>query len=405
MIMRLKHILGLSLTLGFCLISTQVQALPAFARSTSLSCSSCHSAFPALNAEGRLFKANGYRLSTVSVDGKTSDFSKDISKLPIAAAIVSRPLIVNDPGGSADTSTEIRAIHEAELYVAGVLYKNISGFMEYEAEGEDGFGSLLSTAALNYDINDAVHIQFANAPSFFADPYDTLSDARRLTVEHYNITDDTFTDNGDNGGKFRHSRQQVSLFGRFAGNKLFYNLGVGGLTDDNIGSESRVMFARLAFDVTPSVMIGGFGMNGTCKITMDQAFGSCDAGAVTATQDRDFTRAGLDVQADIGQTRLTAVYMNVSDDVVNSGTSVDNTDYYVQGVYYGKVSGKQLVPLVRFQSSENNDGKDTTERLIAGITYYLQENFKATLELGNDTSVPTGDNKTKSAIVQLEAIF
>jgi len=406
--MKLKNIFLLTGAITALLLSINAEAIPAFARTKHLPCSSCHTAYPALNSFGRNFKTNGYRINSISNDQAEtleSDFSKGVDKLPIAMSVISRPFINNDPGGSASSTTEIRAIHEAEIFVGGVFYQKLSGFVEYEAEGEDGFGAVLGGAALNYDAADALHIQFAYGPSFFADPYDTLSDQRKLSVEHYNITNDTFTDNADNGGKLRHSRQQVSLFGRFLNNKLFYNVGVGGLTEDNIGSQSKVFFGRLAYDVMPNVMIGTFSMSGKCKINMTADFATCDVGSTVATQDRGFTRTGIDLQADINNFRLTTVFMTVSDDVINSNQSVDNTDNYIQGVYYGMASGKQLVPLLRYQSSENNNGNDTTNRLIAGLTYYLQDNFKATVEIGKDTSVPTGSDKSTSTLVQLEAVF
>ena len=39
-----------------------VGAVPSFARRHKMSCSTCHTVFPALNAYGRLFRAKGYRL-------------------------------------------------------------------------------------------------------------------------------------------------------------------------------------------------------------------------------------------------------------------------------------------------------------------------------------------------------
>jgi hypothetical protein len=406
--MENKHVLIMLSALITLVVSMQAEAIPAFARTKHMPCSSCHTAFPALNEFGRNFKTNGYRVNPISMDKADtmeSDFSKGVDKLPIAVSIISRPYINNDPGGSADSTTEIRAIHEAEIFVGGVFYQKLSGFMEYEAEGEDGFGSVLGSTALNYDASDSVHLQVAYASSFFADPYDTLADHRKLTSEHYNITNDAFTDNADNGEKLRHPRQQVSLFGRVANNKLFYNVGIGGLTGDNIASQSMVTFARLAFDVMPTVMVGTFGMNGTCKTDMTADFATCDVGATTATKDRDFSRVGLDFQADVNKFRLTGVYMSVSDDVINSNQSVSNKDYYLQAVYFGKANAKAIVPLLRYQSSENNDGNDETTRVIAGVSYFLQDNFKAIAEVGKDTTVPTGSDKSSNVVIQLEAAF
>jgi len=61
--------------------------------------------------------------------------------------------------------------------------------------------------------------------------------------------------------------------------------------------------------------------------------------------------------------------------------------------------------LLRYQSSENNDGKDETKRIIAGVSYYLQDNFKALAEVGKDTDVPSGSDESTSVVVQLEAAF
>ena len=408
--MEVRRIVVFLSTIFILFVSVQAEAIPAFARTKHMPCSSCHSAYPSLNAFGRDFKTNGYRVSPVSMDKADtmeSDFSKGVDKLPIAVSIISRPYISNDPGGSADQTTEIRAIHEAEIFVGGVFYQKLSGFMEYEAEGEDGFGAVLGSTVLNYDAADAAHVQLAYAPSFFADPYDTLSDMRKLSSEHYNITNDTFYDNADNGGKFRHSRQQVSVFGRVANNKLFYDVGIGGLTEDNVGNQSRVTFARVAFDVMPTVMVGAFGMNGTCKTDMVSDFATCDgadSGAV-ATKDRDFSRVGFDFQADVNQFRFTGVYMTVNDDVVNTNKSVSNNDYYLQAVYYGNAGNHPIVPMVRYQSSENNDGHDETKRVIAGVSYYLQDNFKAIAEVAKDTDVPSGSDESTDVVVELQAAF
>ncbi|HHL45758.1 MAG TPA: hypothetical protein ENJ24_04235, partial [Gammaproteobacteria bacterium] len=52
------------------------EAIPAFSRQTSQSCSSCHSQhFPTLNAFGRMFKANGYTM----VAGQKTVEGKDVS--------------------------------------------------------------------------------------------------------------------------------------------------------------------------------------------------------------------------------------------------------------------------------------------------------------------------------------
>ena len=52
------------------------EAIPAFARKTNMACSTCHSAWPALNAFGRQYKEHGYRLGHLEPPAKT--ISKDL---------------------------------------------------------------------------------------------------------------------------------------------------------------------------------------------------------------------------------------------------------------------------------------------------------------------------------------
>ena len=44
-------------------LSTPAWAIPAFARNTGMSCSSCHDAWPRLNDFGELYRDRGYRVA------------------------------------------------------------------------------------------------------------------------------------------------------------------------------------------------------------------------------------------------------------------------------------------------------------------------------------------------------
>lgn len=386
----------ISCTLVLLLANLQVQATPAFARSNELACAACHTAYPALNEFGREFKTHGYRLMDASKGEKTTDFKiQDFGNFPIGAAIISRPYVKDNPGNS-----EIRAVHELELFMGGVLYKNLSGFMEVEAEGEDGFGNVLGVTALNYDFNDAFHVQVAYAPTFFADPYSTLSSSRRLTAAHYNVLNDKFG-HADNGDKLRHSRQQVSIFGRLANNKLFYNLGFGGLTGDNIGNQSSVGFARIAYEITPNIMIGVFDVDGSCDTQTESDFADCSG----STNSRDFSRVGFDTQIDMGLFRFTGVYLKAKDDYVDNMGTESNQDSYAQLVYFGKSGENSIVPLIRFQTSQVNDGNDETKRLTVGLSYYIYQNLKGSIEYSDDTSTPNGIEGSSNLTLQFMAAF
>jgi len=373
------------------LVSTNASALPAFARKNNIQCSACHSTYPELTQMGRNFKEAGYRFPNSDVgDTKVSDKLQFDKNFPMSLALIARPYTDSKQG-----ETEIRAIHEGEIYAAGEIYKNISGMLEVESEGEDGFGLVLSMAHITYNYNTAVNFQTGYGPTLMADPYDTYADMRRLTASHYALLDQPFGGADNNDGILRHSRQQFSLFGRPT-DKLFYNAGVGGLTEDMVGSDSHVVFGRVAFDIKPNMMVGAMLLDGTCKLS------DC----TTATSARDFSRVAIDGQFDLDQNiRLTAVYMQAKDDL-DAGGSESNNSYYVQGSYRVLQNGRPtLVPLVRLENFEVNDGGDSYSLITLNVTYYLDENVKAFVEYQDLYDKPSGVPSDNATTIQLEVVF
>ncbi|BBN59871.1 hypothetical protein [Hydrogenovibrio marinus] len=364
-------------------------ATPAFARMEHETCEECHTAYPALNATGRLYKMNGYSFNNMmrgrgfgmNKMANESQFESMMKQFPIAAAITSRPYDKKKSG-----KKEIRAIHEVEL-LAGGNFNKVFTYIDIEAEGEDGFGLTTEATSLGYTINPHLHLEAAYAPSFFSDPYDTLSNMRRLSVSNYNVLESSFS---GVDGQLRHPRQQFSIFGRLA-RRLFYDATVGGLTEDKTGQDSTVYLGRLALDITPRLMVGTFGVSGRSEISSTNN---------KSSQARNFDRFGFDTQADILQVRLTGVYMRAHDQYATSKAKESNVDDYVQAVYFS--SNRHWVPLLRYQSSEQNNGTQKTESVIAGLSYYPMENAKGTIEYSEDTSVPAGQIKDNRFTLQFQ---
>jgi len=372
-------------TLAF---SFDASALPAFARKNHMQCSSCHTAYPTLTPLGRNFKETGYRF-TGSDMGRTK-VSKNLqfdTNFPMSLALISRPY-----SDSKNGTNEIRAIHEGELYAGGEIYKNISGFLEMEAEGEDGFALALSSASITYNHNTAANLQIGYGPSLMADPYDTYADMRRLTSKHYELFNRKDS-NADNNDKLRHSRQQVAFYGRAS--NLFYYGGVGGLTEDKTGSDSSIYFGRVSYDISPQMMIGAMTIKGQCKTT------DCTA----ATSTRDFTRYAIDGQFDIDNVRLTGVFMKTKDDS-NAGVEQTNNHYYIQAFYtFTNHSRPTWVPLLRLESYEENNGVDQYSLATATVSYYFEENVKGQVEYQTTYDTPTGVATDNNVTVQLEVVF
>jgi hypothetical protein len=65
---------------GALLFSTQSFAVPSFARQTGMSCEACHTVYPELTHFGRMFKANGYLLTSLpQVRGETTTKEERLS--------------------------------------------------------------------------------------------------------------------------------------------------------------------------------------------------------------------------------------------------------------------------------------------------------------------------------------
>jgi len=349
-------------------IITDAHAIPAFARKNNIPCSTCHSAWPMLNSFGHKYKENGYRFSSTEQPGKiiTEDLAWD-KNIPISAVFVARPY---DKKGSGKAKN--RAIHEIELMVGGPMSKMVSGFFEIEAEDEDtnarGFETGIPTAALTYTHSKALNVQASWTDLLWFDPYNTYTSGHRLTRGRAAVIDQAFG-GADDGGALRHSRQNLTLYGRPIDN-LFYGVAYSGLADDSEGEDAATYTIRLAYDVMPELMIGGLFINGTCM-----------AGTANCAVDRDYTRYAIDLEAQFKDWTITSVYLKAEDDNTTATTELENNAYYVQALYVHRENGRaQWAPLIRLDSYEKNNGTEDILETTFSLNYYFNENVRGMLE-------------------------
>ena len=361
---------------------TNAQAIPAFARKHQASCSTCHSAWPALNAVGRAYKENGYRMTR----GESNSFMGWDKTVPISGIIKARPYEESEQG-----NRTARALHEVELLMAGPMAKEFSGFFEIEAEDDAGtFDAAVKTASISYLPMDAANVQVSWGTATWSDPYDIYSDARKLTRNRPAVIDQHFGE-ADNRGRLRDSRQNITVYGRPMP-QLYYSVGLSGVAGDNVGSEADLISGRVAFDVTPDLMLGVTGMSGTCAGGVD--ISKCAV-------DRDFSRVALDFQGGFGPALFQGSYLKAKDDNT-SQVSESNDAYYIEGRYIFESNGQPTwVPLLRFNNYEKSDGKDSYDEIVASVSYYVTENARAFLEY-MDLSAPTSANDNKQVTFQFE---
>ena len=374
-------------------------AIPAFARKTNMACSSCHTAWPVLNAFGRQYKEHGYRLGHLEAPTKT--ISKDLrwdENLPVSVILVSRPYDKKDSG-----KQKIRALHEVELMVAGPMGEKYSAFFEIEAEDEVtngiGFDTGIPVAVLSYNHNEAMNLQFSYAGNTVFDPYNSYSNSRRMTRGKNSVIDQKFG-GADNGGKLASSRQNISLYGRPTPS-FFYGVGISGDAGDPEGVEGNTITARIAFDISPSLTIGALAVNGTCDgrgVATPPAVNECEVS-------RDYSRVGIDLQSEISGLMINAVALTAKDDNGAATSTTENNAFYVQALYSFKEGARTTwAPLLRFDSYEKNDGAEKVNEITFGINYYLTENVRSMLEVWNKDSDNNANDDDRFTI-QLFAAF
>ena len=132
-----------------------VNATPAFARQTGMSCSSCHfQHFPALNAFGRSFKQGGYTMI-----GGQSMIQSDSLSLPIAlnASLISKLRYQKTNGDdktNAKNTGDLQFPDEAALVIGGRANENIGFILEAslkESGNDNNFNSFKTH--FNYPVN------------------------------------------------------------------------------------------------------------------------------------------------------------------------------------------------------------------------------------------------------------
>ena len=370
--------------------STTANAVPSFARKHELNCSACHTAYPQLNATGREFKENGYRFMNaeeVSDMLEISDALQLSRHVPVSAVLVARPYDKKDSGDA-----KMRALHEVEIIIAGAIGNKWSGYIEIEAEDETGFEPEVAPAVLTYNQSREFNVQFVYGSTFWADSYGILNDHFRLTRGHVGAIDQRFG-GADNNGRFRSVRQSVGIYGRFA-ERFFYNLNIGGVAGDSEGENPSTVSGLFNADITDNFMVGAFAMSGDDEITT-----------------RDFSRAGVQFQTDLGDLRLQGLYIAGTDDRaaldIRGPGEDDNDAFSLQAIY--TVINDDLrptwVPMIRLDSYETNDGMDSFDELTLNLSYYFTQNIKGYVEYWDRYDAPTTAQQDSRVTVQIVAAF
>ncbi|MFZ3072481.1 MAG: porin [Thermodesulfobacteriota bacterium] len=146
----------LFMALGLVFTTGAAWAMPHFSRKVAKDCTFCHSVFPKLNENGRIFRSNGYRFAEDME--KWAIEAKDITMFPLSAEVEielehnqDTPLV-----GSTNTESELK-LDEVELLFASAMGKtgkiSALGVIAVEQDG-DAYETVIGPAYVQ--INDLI---------------------------------------------------------------------------------------------------------------------------------------------------------------------------------------------------------------------------------------------------------
>ena len=141
--------------------------VPSFSRQTGLACSACHYQFPQLTPFGRLFKLNGYTLTSLSTIGQPGDttIARESLKLatipPLAAMVVTgfTQTAAAQPGAQNGT---VSFPQQLSLFLAGQITPHIGIFTQFTYAAADA-----AIGIDNVDLRWAKHATLANRDMLF----------------------------------------------------------------------------------------------------------------------------------------------------------------------------------------------------------------------------------------------
>lgn len=116
-------------------------AIPSFARQTNMSCSSCHTMFPELNAFGRLFKLNGYTLTgiaTIQSTDKNDNLTLNLLKIPQVSSMIQASYTYKSKKQPGTQNNNIALPQQLSLFLAGEITPKIGGFIQITYDDQGG---------------------------------------------------------------------------------------------------------------------------------------------------------------------------------------------------------------------------------------------------------------------------
>jgi hypothetical protein len=141
--------------------------VPSFSRQTGLACSACHYQFPQLTPFGRMFKLNGYTLTSLSTVGQPGDSvpgreSLKLATIPPLAAMVVTGLTQTARAQPGTQNSTVSFPQQLSLFLAGQITPHVGIFSQFTYAAADG-----AIGIDNVDLRWAKHATLADRDMLF----------------------------------------------------------------------------------------------------------------------------------------------------------------------------------------------------------------------------------------------
>jgi hypothetical protein len=393
-------------------------ATPNLARKYKTSCSTCHYAYPKLNAFGKAFFNNGYRYPA----GQDPEMTKE---QPVSLGSESQKRVFPDavwpadiPGTSplsihaigrayykpdSEVKTYFEFPHELEVLFGGTMGETFSMFGEVELEIEDNEVETVFPFFLQYDYRPWLHARMGTVSPEFT------GNQRRLTREHNNIA----SLRSRYGWRLREDQSGVEVWGarNGAGGKGGLTYGVGLVNGQEIidANSEKDLYVRAAYKFNGLGELGGtegqasetsaFYVDDSAKIG---GFAYLGTASKADAKDEDLKVLGLTFDLWYGRANVVGALMSMNSAI--SGAS-DRTSlaWFAEGDY---VVYPWLIGVARFERTDadtDDDTRDPVTTLIPAVVAVARPNIKFSLEY----KLPLDDasKKSKALVMQMNYAF
>ena len=140
--------------------------VPSFSRQTGLACSACHYQFPQLTPFGRMFKLNGYTLTSLPTIGQPNDSagheSLKLASIPPLAAMLVTGLTQTSRAQPGTQNGTVSFPQQLSLFVAGEITPHVGIFTQFTYAAADG-----GIGIDNVDLRWARHASLVNRDLLF----------------------------------------------------------------------------------------------------------------------------------------------------------------------------------------------------------------------------------------------